>query len=324
MIRTIGLFFASVLLFAGAGWSQPSQPPPVTTEDTIAAGEQVSEDDENSEGTSVESEVPHRLAFGPQEDGSLGATLKGDELFTDDRLRFKIKNGFGAAYLGLATDVSLNSATDALNQSALSLQPGLFFGGFWPGFLPAAPVVDVYLDIRQRYGQYKQEDESISNVNQLLVGAALRFQVPGAYALLRRIDQLRPPSESPASSDLPYLVITYYTVQDSSDTMQPIPEEIEVDKFVARLHGSLLAPFAGITLGLKGSPAPLKFSYDLSLTKPMSGDNQEWENLVDLALYVDREGQMKPVIQYKNGSKEGFKFDRQLIAGLLWQFDSGN
>lgn len=264
-------------------------------------------------------ETPFSLNVGPQENGGLGAVLKGDRFFSPDGWRKDFSNGrFAAPYVGLLTEATWNSEPGTTDNAALSLQSGLMFGHFNSNaFLPAAPVLDVYFDVRQRFGEFKAADGQVDEVNQRLLGVGAMLQVPYGFKLINATRRWRPARSADVLDPLPYISITYYDAQDVSSRPQQLPPSIEASKIVTRLKGQFTVPKIGVTAG--ESTWPFRLQYDLSVTKPTSGDDTEWQDLVDLALVLDTGTAMNVAARYVHGKEESFTYDRQLLLGLIWR-----
>lgn len=272
---------------------------------------------------------PFKFAFGFKEKGGFGASLKGDE-----------NHLFGggprhARFFVTTVDAHWDSAKSSPDQAVISVKPGIVFWG------PNATFfydVALTLDAAQRAGQFKTTSGEIENVNQTLGGVTVIW-IPRFFAKLVEKDlpvipkdapvhechfvgnctpeQLKQEAEmlkefqankqrtveSPAN-----VTLTYYKAVNESSAVAVLPEGIEADKIILRSSGDL-----GFGTGNKW-----RFLFDASLTKPTSGDDRDVQDKIDLAIGV-RMNKFTPVLRYVNGKEGGFKYDRQVLLGLLWQ-----
>ncbi|MDP3859945.1 MAG: hypothetical protein Q8Q73_19460 [Stagnimonas sp.] len=253
------------------------------------------------------SESELSLAFGPQEDGGFGSNLKADLFYSPDQARV---GDMFAGYLGLKGDAHWSSADEALNQSSLSLQLGVWTMLNGAGFMLASPAVELYVDVRQRYGQFQDgAGGEIENVDHTLTGLGAEFQVPGSYILLNWLSRLSKERDQP-----PIISVTHYWNRDQSDQAQDLPDALKADELLVQLHGQLTVP------KLKLADAPVRLQYEFGFTKPTTGNDRAWQDFTKLALVIDAGDEIKPALIYSRGEQDGLEYDKRLLLGLLWSF----
>lgn len=260
---------------------------------------------------------PFKFSFGLQQNGGIGASLKGDDVRV-------LGGGAGHAWFLLSTiDAQWNSKVDAADQTRVAVQPGVVL---W------APRAGLYydlaatIDVSQRFGEFKTTDGTVDDINQTLVGATLIWIPRPLQTLADRFDPPAPadvedcwykpegcpnvkalPTEAP-----PRVTLTYYHPVDHSKEVGALPEGIEADKIVGKFTGDVRLTRSPV---LRASH--LRLMWDLSLTYPTTGD-RDLQQKIDVGLGV-RFPKLTPVIRYVSGSEGGFKYDRQFLLGLLWR-----
>lgn len=276
------------------------------------------------------------VGFDP-DSNNFGATMKGSRMYFDEKRVYDPDDAqfdpWRATYAEVSTDAYWGAAPDALNNASVSFRPG--FMRWFSRTVTADGVevkqdtlnhLEIYADARVKYGQFKGEagDATAVNVNQTLIGAGVDWGFAGA--LVRWIASQAPddggangdPFEAGTESNLdatPVLSLRYYHVIDTSDSPQDVPAGIEADKLVMQLKGDLSVP--RISFG----ETRLRFLFDAKATYPTRGDRRDVETFVDIAIAAKLPNlDVQPVIRYVSGDNEGFQFDKQILAGFLWNF----
>lgn len=258
---------------------------------------------------------PFSFTFGPQKDGGLGASLKGDEFLSPDKWRASVGSAsFVAPYVGVVAEGKWSSETSSTNSADIALQIGAFFGSLDIAiFSPASPAFDLQIDGRYQAGTvHDAATNTTGQLNRNLLGATFKAQVPYAYKLVNTIadytDWMDP---------IPYLSLTYHHVSDNSDPQVAANPAIVSDQLAAGLYADLHIPSANFNLN--GKKWQLLFEAQLVWSRATEGADQEWKRMTNLALKLDSGQELKPVLRYMSGTQEGLEYDRQLILGLLWE-----
>ena len=302
---------------------------------------------------------PLKLAFGPQEDGGFGATLKGTEskrigFFNNDidvnpRPKSVQWGRYGA--LDFDIDAGLSSAPDALNNTSLSLKPRLTFVGLLGREAPiqrrqfsaedqkkcqdldaaygkaieardnaakfrliqqvgeecdsyAVPIDDfvalsLYPDIRYRYGHF-EVDGTLYNANQSILGVGARLFTPVRLGGL--------------FLEWPYISVGYQSVQDTSESSIPVPQDIKADYVTVDAAVNIHLPYPRGSL----SQSPLQLLISLKASIPTESEGSGKQLLSHIQLAYDTGSEIKPAITYRSGDDQGLKYDKQVIMGVVW------
>jgi hypothetical protein len=306
---------------------------------TVAIGNVVPAwaDDDETSTTAPATKDPFDVTVGFDPDSNnFGATMKGSRMYFDEKRIYDSSNPnfnpWRAAYAEVSTDAYWGASPDALNNASVSFRPGLM--RWFSRTVTANGVainqdtlnhLEIYADARVKYGQFKGEsaDAAVLNVNQTLVGAGVDWAFAGA--LVRWIASQEPddgtgddPFAAGTESNLdatPVLSLRYYHVIDTSDSPQDVPAGIDADKLVMQFKGDLSVP--RISFG----ETRLRFLFDAKATYPTRGSERDVETFVDIAIAAKMPNvDVQPVVRYVSGENEGFTFDKQILAGFLWNF----
>lgn len=269
---------------------------------------------------------PVKIAVGYQ-NGGVGATAKG-ELTTAFGA---IRNGFTPGF-NYGVDGTWNADAKKPDHIGIAARIGLVQTN------PGVPALSAFVDLEARNGQYQSGDK-LEKVNQVLAGITARW-VPQYFTNLildaagagSAADyQMKPcdapnvtPEErkkcdeadkepSPVLQFPPHVSLSYYhPVRNKSGAA--LPEGIEADKITLSFDvDNHLYP------RLKMPPHLI---LSLSATKPMTGKEKKLETKIDAGIGIDVGTKFTPIVKYVSGKKDGFKFDRQLILGLLLHMGS--
>lgn len=322
-ILLVVLFVVPVMVAQGT----PSNPaPPETT--SSGSSEQGS------------TEQPITVAFGPQEGGGLVVVVKGAEYyvvqsFINQRRDFTATPPrFGyytpSAYVYLAPEVNWSTQAAATNQYSLSVRPS-FQLGFQPVSPPppespdsklwpvTAPFFETYVDVRRQAATKEATDPEAAivlaqeNAQEDIDATFYGIGVGVAVPYLSRIIERQNPTDPGA---FPMLRVTYYKSDGESTANSTIASDLKGDQINASLTFSLPLPAV-----LSVDP---RLDFDGSLSRATSEDDREWKNLIKAALLFQiGESDFKPVLSYTSGEKLGFKYDRQLLLGLAFDFAKG-
>lgn len=257
---------------------------------------------------------PFKFTFGLQEKGGVGASLKGQDV------RLLGGGASHATFVISAVDAHWDSKADSPDQAMVSLKPGMVL------FRPKAGLfydLAATLDVSQRFGQFKTTDDKTGNVSQTLAGVNVIW-IPRIFHRLVEPEEIDEdediadcwfeekgcPKVKAIPLDMPPTVtFTYYRAFNESTDVAALPKGIESDKIIGRFSGDL--PI------VRGSR--VRVIFDLSATKPTSGVDRDLQKKAELALGV-RMAKFTPIIKYVTGEEGGFKYDRQVLLGLLWRF----
>lgn len=309
-IRTV-ILISSLLMYSTLH-AQQTNPP--SADDSKA---------EETQAAASAGEPPFQFTFGPNEEGNVGAVLAGAQAWSPDRWRRDFSNfNFLAPYVELAVDAKWNSAEDALNQSSVRLRPSLLYGGLEIPCFTGSSGFEVFADARQQYGTFEvasdeepaegeeAEPKRIDNVNQTMYGAGFEMPFPCSYRLVNAMSRW-----SGVLDMQPRISATYYRVNGTSVNEIALPKGITEDQLLLTLRAGL--HLRSLSAGEK--KWPLRFDIAVDASKAMGGDDREWKDLTELALVIDRDGEVKPVLKYVDGERLGFEYDQQLILGIIWE-----
>ncbi|HKI02978.1 MAG TPA: hypothetical protein VKK31_13465 [Thermoanaerobaculia bacterium] len=318
----IGRLSAAYLFIACSLGAQAT--PPVSTNGAPASAESAQASDKS----------PFDFTFGPQENGNFGTTLKGSKFYSLSNIgpnsAAATRKLLVSPFIGVSVDAGWNSASDAANNASFSVRPSLGLSSVREGKSGepprmVGPWLHAYVDLRERYGNFKQEDSTVQRINQTMGGLGVEFRYSGFD------EQFNLSSRTGKIDEPPRLSLTYYTVRGTSVEEAALPDELKADVIQLDLKASLTIPRLQCTVKIvqssddeeevfgpgKSISCPWSFSVDLLGTKPTSGTQRKGEVLYDLALSYDVEGSIKPVLHYRSGKEHGLEYDRQLILGIL-------
>jgi hypothetical protein len=274
------------------------------------------------------SDWPIQFSLGPQENGGIGAKVSGSAYWSPDwQLTTKRASGWAVFYL--APSATWGSQAGALNQTSISFQPAfqLVYTNFNTvdlmnpsqkfevgPFNSVQPMIEIYGDLREQYGKFNQNG-TVQDVNFTLYGIGGEFQIPYAYRLSNLIQRK---TNVNRITYAPAIRFTYYQERDKSSTAQTLPPGIQTDLIDINLKTQM--PLG--TYSINGVPTKLEWTFSDDLSRPTTGSNKQWKNLVETELVIDNGSGFKPAISYTSGSKLGLQYDRQFLIGVAWQFGS--
>jgi len=257
---------------------------------------------------------PVKVVIG-YEDGGIGATAKGEYVTAFGKPLAQFTPG--ATY---GIDGMWNSKPDKLDQVEFSAGVGLveMNAGYprWSGFLRAVG----------KNGQFRKDAE-IEKVNQILAGVTIEY-VPPFFSrwVLRKVtipvDQF--PADSPCLTltaeeraqhpeckvkvtktlqSPPRFTLSYYRpVHTRGDT--ELPEKIDANK--------ITSTFEADNLVFEKSKLPLRVVANLSATY-----HHELTGRIDIGVGLPLSEKFTPIVKYVSGEKDGFKYDKAVIVGIL-------
>jgi len=292
----------------------------------------------DAKNAKADGDKPLTVAFGPQEGGGFGLTVKGSSYLdltptswayqdpqngapTRDHTVVKV------AYLYLAPDINYTSFTAKKNQAAVSLRPTAQFAWYptpaafgtypdptlWPY---GAPFASIYADVRKQYGQFTNtETKTAQDVDNTLVGVGASLAVPYFTRWFQKRTNRAAKDFDPFA--LPMLQVTYYRALDHSATKQPIPDGIKADQLDASLKTAIFLR----TITVNDKTVLPRFDFAGDLSRPTTGAKRKWKSKLDVALSAKvGDSAFKPVISYTSGEKLGLKYDKQLLFGLAMEW----
>lgn len=275
---------------------------------------------------------PFDLSFGPQEDGGLGAVLKGSTFYP---LGGSTKrSALVSPFVGVEVDAALNSEPDALNNWSVSLRPAVAVSSlFWRDGKPSTggPWLYMFADGRSRSGRFEAEgEEEPADVDQRMLGAGVQLRWTGVDSIYTWLNSRHRPTKL---HEPPSLTFTYYTVQSTNAEDDAIlPEGITADVLQATLRSQLTIPAVQckrkVTQPDPNNPVfaaadttiACPWSLDLLLTasQPAAGGGDP-ALLADIGIIYNTGGKLKPVLRYRSGEEHGLEYDRQVLLGLMWE-----
>jgi hypothetical protein len=282
---------------------------------------------------------PFDVSFGPQEDGTFGAIVKGS---TFKSLRRSTSNQLSGQLLslfaGVEVDGSWNSGPDARNNASIALRPSLALQKITPvkasdsaAAMPttSGPWLHVFFDVRQRIGDFSQEGSDGGRVNQLILGGALQLRWVGFAKWYSRTADIG------REDNPPTLTIGYYSVQKNVPADALLPSDFTADALQVKLNSKMTLPVCtkqerdvepdpNDPFGNRETvySCPWGFVGELLATRA-SGSGQSFDFRVDVGVFFDTGGDFSPVVRYRSGEEHGLQYDKQMLVGLLWQLPLG-
>ena len=264
-----------------------------------------------------------KIAAGYQ-DGGLGATAKGDYVTAFGHIRNNFTPGFT-----YGVDGNWNSRTGKPDQIEFSGGVGLVEVN--PGF----PRWSAFARLLGKNGEF-EKDKTIHKVNQILAGATVEY-VPSLFSdwVLKRVTmpvdefdasdpcyQLTAPQrakhpeckvkvvrtlEAPPKFTLSY----YHPIRTRGDV--DLPEKIDAGKFTTTLEADNTV--------LNTTSVPLRIVANLSATYPTRGADKKLKGKIDVGVgFPSVSEKFTPMVKYVSGEKDGFKYERAIIVGVLFDF----
>lgn len=279
---------------------------------------------------------PIMVAAGPATQGGFGISVSGDK--STPPLSHLYSNlpstpGPDAWYQAYVTSLQYtvnglwSTRATSTNNASLSLDPGadlgLYFGHYSPppkgckprknetgkytycvSTMPAARWgFGLHGDAEYRYGTLNQKGQPF-NANQALLG----MSAYGVRSSLRR---------EPWIVVAPMLTVSYYKPVSTSTSLITLPSNIKSDYLQTEIHVELGSDlFGSMTKVNDQYPLLLDVKYDGS--KPLGGIDRGWQSLwrIQFSFNMKSSG-IKPAITYQSGAQSGFKFDREVIIGVV-------
>ena len=280
---------------------------------------------------------PFDFAFGPQEDGTFGAILKGSTFKSLRRSAPNQQTGqLLSLFAGVEVDGSWNSAASARNNASIALRPSLALQKISPRRLPdgttapttSGPWLHIYFDVRQRFGDFVGDSAQSRRINQLILGGAVQLRWVGFakwYSVSADIGR----EDSP-----PTLSVGYYAVQKNVPAEETLPDDITAGALQIKLQSKITLPVCTREeREVEPDPndpfdraetvytCPWGFLGEAIATRLSNHGDVDFR--VDVALFYDTGGSFSPVVRYRSGEEHGLQYDKQFLVGLLWQLPIG-
>ena len=272
---------------------------------------------------------PFDVSFGPQDNGTFGAVLKGSHYKSLRRTPSSQQSGqLVSLFAGVEVDGSWNSAQDARNNVSLALRPSIALQTITPKTIDgqvvpttAGPWLHAFVDARQRFGDL----DATQRVNQLILGGGLELR------FVRFAKWYSQAADIGREDNPPMVAIGYYGVVRNHDG-EALPSDITTNALQARASSKItlpvctkekrtVAPSPNDAFGGEETiyNCPWGFSGEVIGTKLTSGPDQDLDFKVDVGVFYDTGGKFKPMLRYRTGEEHGLEYDKQFILGLLWQ-----
>jgi hypothetical protein len=296
------------------------------------------------------SKSPFDVSFGPQDDGTFGAVLKGEHYFPFKHRGLyepRTSGSLVSLFAGVEVDGSWNSKPDALNNLSLTLRPSVALQRITPDTVSVSriqngqrmmkdtlvgttrgPWLHIFGDARQRFGDFKDDgDTEPRSVQQLILGGGVQFRWAGFP------DRYQQRFQTGKLDNAPTLTFAYHTVVKNDPDDEELPDDITADAFVATLKSALTLPILCSSKQEEVSDDPddpfenpgveIKCPFELRLeavgSKLTQVEDADPEFKIDLGLLYETGGDFKPIIRYRSGDEHGLEYDTQFLFGLLWQ-----
>jgi hypothetical protein len=281
---------------------------------------------------SAQQPKPFDLSFGPQENGTFGVVAKGSHFKSLRRAPSEKQSGqLLSLFAGVEIDGSWNSATDARNNTSIALRPAFALQTITPRVIDgksapttAGPWLYAYVDIRQRFGDFENEDMDRRRLNQLILGGALQLRWAGFAKWYSQA------ADVGREDNPPTLSIGYYTVQKNQPEDEPLPRDVVADAIQGKLSSRITLPIC--TKETREAPrtaddpfgsaetvydCPWSFVGELLATKLTTG-GRDFDFRYDVGVIYDAGGAFKPILRFRSGEEHGLEYDRMFLLGLLW------
>jgi hypothetical protein len=158
-------------------------------------------------------------------------------------------------------------------------------------------AIGVYPDVQYRRGSVMQGGVAY-DANQLIYGGGSRFLFPAL--------------RSSIWATWPYLSIGYDAVHDYGSNSAPAPDGVK-DHYLV-MEGQVEIYIPG-TARLFRAPSN---SIILAKLNESHAPGGKWEDAQTFQLIVDIGGKLKPAVTYQAGTDKGFKYDKQILVGLVY------
>lgn len=283
--------------------------------------------------TSSPTKSPFDFTFGPQKDGGFGTTLKGSKYYSLSNIGpnspASTRSVLVSPFAGVAVDAGWSSVANAANNASLSFRPSLGISSVIASAKGGPPTMrgpwlHAYIDVRERYGNFKQKDSSLQRISQTIGGIGTELR------MVWFDDWLNLSQRTGKIDEAPRLSVAYYTIRGTSVEKAALPDELKANVIQLELKNSTTIPGLQCTKKTVQSTdpndifgsgtsitCPWSLSVDLLGTRPTTGSDRKNELLTDLALSFETGGNLKPVLHYRSGKEHGLEYDRQLILGIL-------
>jgi hypothetical protein len=295
--------------------------------------------------TAAAAELPHlpsnRLSVGPIDitlgfSSGLAGTAKGEYVSAigqiDDSARFTPGYTLNLDAIGNTSSRKADNARLAGGLGLVSVDPKSFF-----------PKLAGFIQVQAQTGQVnRQSGSGFDRVNQVVLGATVEF-VPAVFTnfimkghqpttpmsedALRcatlTADQLKQDPEcrqlidearrkQGAIEGPPMFVFGYFhPLRTSGGDIGDLPNGVEANKFTVELIADNHLP------GIRLFGRPLHVTANLSGTYPATGADKRLEGKIDVGLGIDLTRRLKPLLKYVSGRKDGFTYNKSVIAGFL-------
>ena len=256
-----------------------------------------------------EAEAASPLVIGANAAGGLGARLQFNRIETFgawERSNADATQGWtGTLYWGARADGVWSSQQDARNRAEASLELG-----FGNDFETARAIhgLTFAFDFKGQSGTFDAADGTSQSLNEYLYGPKVVYRL--SWTTLS--DFLQKYGNS--LGEAPALTAGFYRKGGRTEALV-LPERLRADELYAQFR------FTTPVLPLPGSSRAgqaVVLSLLLQATRPLQGLNRSTAHFVDATLTLNSGGTTRPAISYRSGEKDGLKYDRQLLFGLLW------
>ena len=248
------------------------------------------------------------LVIGANATGGLGAKLTFNRIETFaawDRSNADATGGWtGTLYWGARADGVWSSQAEAHNRAEASLELG-----FGNDFETASAIhgLTFAFDFKGQNGTFDASDGSKS-LNEYLYGPKLVYRL----SWVKLNDFLQKYANN--LGDAPALTAGFYRKGGRTDELV-LPERLRADELYAQFR--FTTPLIPLPSSRRAGQAVV-LSVLLQATRPLQGADRSNARFVDATLTLNSGGTTRPAISYRSGEKEGLKYDRQLLFGLLW------
>lgn len=294
------------------------------------------------------------FAFGPDDNGKLGASLSGGKRVGGEWLRGgpqqeppKGASWSHVGYLEYASDGSLTAEQDAANNFTMSLRPGISWIRTVSPVDTGRPTRDL-ADEQQKACADSYDDYIGGKLDAVRASCPLldppvptfaiaafgdlRYRygnVAAADGTVTRVNQSiigggaeiywMGASALSLFEEWPRFGIGYYNVASTDDVPVQLPDSLTANHVVAWTRMRLNVPLALRHDPAAGDSYPFRVHGEWKFSKPTSGPVKEWEQFALVQLVADLGEELKPAISFREGEEQGLEFDRQLLFGLLYE-----
>lgn len=245
------------------------------------------------------------LVLGADASGGLGAKLDLEKVETLGALDYTDANGHGwtgTPFWGAKLHGTWSSQAQAHNHGEASLNLG-FSGQYETVSERMAHDLGLAFEFKGLTGTFDTTGGASQSRNEYLYGPQLIYRLHAT----RLNDWM---AHYTQGLGVPPTLLVGFSRRGGRTETLALPEGVKADQLYVQARFSVPIP-------LSDSKAFL-LSVLAQQARPMQGADRSATHYVNATLTYNHGGKVQPAASYQSGVKDGFKYDRQLLLGLLW------